>query len=119
MAAVAEATGRVVVTSFASNLARMKTLGQVAKANNRKLCIAGRSLDRMLQAARENGYLKNLPPLVDFDTAMKLPARDLLVIATGGQGEGARRARSHRLRRSPDQDRQRRYRDLLVQADPG
>ncbi len=73
MAAVAEATGRVVVTSFASNLARMKTLGQVAKANNRKLCIAGRSLDRMLQAARENGYLKDLPPLVDFDTAMKLP----------------------------------------------
>ena len=87
MAAVATAKGRIVVTSFASNLARMKTLGQVAKANNRKLCIAGRSLDRMLQAARENGYLGDLPPLVDFDTAMKLPPNDLLVIATGGQGE--------------------------------
>lgn len=87
MAAVATAQGRIVVTSFASNLARMKTLGQVAKANNRKLCIAGRSLDRMLQAARENGYLGDLPPLVDFDTAMKLPPNDLLVIATGGQGE--------------------------------
>ncbi len=87
MAAVGAAKGRVVVTSFASNLARMATLGQVAKANNRKLCIAGRSLDRMLQAARENGYLQDLPPLVDFDAAAKLPPRDLMVIATGGQGE--------------------------------
>ncbi|HTI30764.1 MAG TPA: ribonuclease J [Sphingomonas sp.] len=87
MEAVAAAKGRVVVTSFASNLARMRTLGQVAKANNRKLCIAGRSLDRMLTAAQQNGYLKDLPPLVDFETAAKMPPRDILVIATGGQGE--------------------------------
>jgi ribonuclease J len=87
MEAVAAATGRVVVTSFASNLARMATLAEVARANNRKLCIAGRSLDRMLTAAQANGYLKDLPPLVDFETAAKLPPRDVLVIATGGQGE--------------------------------
>ncbi|WP_240504515.1 ribonuclease J [Tsuneonella mangrovi] len=78
---------RVVVTTFASNVARLHTLGEVAKATGRQLCVAGRSLDRIIEVAQDNGYLEDLPPLVDFDTAMGLPRGEIMVLATGGQGE--------------------------------
>ena len=85
--AVGAAKGRVVVTTFASNAARLATLGEVAKATGRSLCVAGRSLDRILGVARSVGYLKDFPPTVDFDEAMRLPRDKVMVIATGGQGE--------------------------------
>ena len=85
--AVGAAKGRVVVTTFASNAARLATLGAVAKATGRTLCVAGRSLDRILGVARSVGYLKDFPPTVDFDEAMRLPRNKVMVIATGGQGE--------------------------------
>ena len=78
---------RVLVTTFASNVARLHTLGQVAKDTGRQLCVAGRSLDRIIRAAQSNGYLQDFPDTVDFDTAMSLPRGEVLVIATGGQGE--------------------------------
>lgn len=78
---------RVLVTTFASNVARLQTLGEVAQATNRRLCVAGRSLDRIIRTAQASGYLKNLPDLVDFDTAMNLPRGEVLILATGGQGE--------------------------------
>jgi ribonuclease J len=84
---VAAAKGRVLVTTFASNAARLHTLGEVAKATGRKLCVAGRSLDRIIRVARANGYLRDLPELVRFEEAMELPRRELLIAATGGQGE--------------------------------
>ena len=80
-------TGRVVVTTFASNAARLQTLGEVAQDCGRKLCVAGRSLDRIVRVAKSVGYLQDFPPLVDFDEAMRLPPRDVMIIATGGQGE--------------------------------
>jgi ribonuclease J len=78
---------RVVVTTFASNVARLQTLGEVATASNRRLCVAGRSLDRIIRTAQASGYLKDLPDRVDFDTAMGLPRGEVLIVATGGQGE--------------------------------
>jgi ribonuclease J len=84
---VAAAKGRVVVTTFASNAARLHTLGRVARATNRRLCVAGRSLDRIIKVAHATGYLKDLPETIDFDTAMSLPRREVLIVATGGQGE--------------------------------
>ena len=87
LAAVGAAKGRVVVTTFASNAARLDTLGQVAKATGRTLCVAGRSLDRILGVARTAGYLKDFPPTVDFDEAMRLPRDKVMIVATGGQGE--------------------------------
>jgi ribonuclease J len=87
LAAVGAAKGRVVVTTFASNAARLATLGAVAKATGRTLCVAGRSLDRILGVARSVGYLKDFPPTVDFDEAMRLPRNKVMVVATGGQGE--------------------------------
>lgn len=78
---------RVLVTTFASNVARLDTLGEVAKASNRKLCVAGRSLDRIIRTGKACGYLQDLPQIVDFDTAMNLPRGEVLIVATGGQGE--------------------------------
>ncbi|MCX7675878.1 MAG: ribonuclease J, partial [Alteraurantiacibacter sp.] len=78
---------RVLVTTFASNVARLQTLSDVAQETGRRLCIAGRSLERIIEVAQATGYLADLPPLVDFDTAMALPRGEVLIIATGGQGE--------------------------------
>ena len=78
---------RVLVTTFASNVARLQTLGDVAKETGRQLCVAGRSLDRIIEVAQDNGYLQDFPQPVDFDTAMGLPRGEVLILATGGQGE--------------------------------
>ena len=78
---------RVLVTTFASNVARLQTLGDVARATNRALCVAGRSLDRIISVARSCGYLKNLPDIISMDAAMDLPRGEVLILATGGQGE--------------------------------
>ena len=84
---IGEAEGRVLVTTFASNVARLKTLGEVAQDTGRQLCIAGRSLDKMLRVAKSVGYLTDFPPVVDFEAAMKLPRDKVMIVATGGQGE--------------------------------
>ena len=86
-AQVAKASGRVLVTTFASNAARLQTIGRVATETNRRVCIAGRSLERILRVAQATGYLLDFPAPVSFDEAMRLPRREVLVIATGGQGE--------------------------------
>jgi len=85
--AVAGAKGRVVVTTFASNAARLQTLGEIARLTGRELCVAGRSLERIIAVAKGCGYLRSFPPLIDFDAVMALPPRQAMVIATGGQGE--------------------------------
>ena len=78
---------RVLVTTFASNVARLQTLGEVARATNRQLCVAGRSLDRIIRTGKACGYLQQMPDIIDFDTAMSLPRGEVLIVATGGQGE--------------------------------
>ncbi|MCP3731677.1 ribonuclease J [Sphingomonas sp. MG17] len=84
---IAGAKGRVLVTTFASNAARLQTLGQAAKDTGRAMCVAGRSLDRILRVAKATGYLRDFPETVDFDTAMTLPRDKVMIVATGGQGE--------------------------------
>jgi ribonuclease J len=79
--------GRVLVTTFASNAARLQTLGEVAVDTGRQLCVAGRSLDRILRVAKQTGYLRDFPETIDFDTAMTLPPSRVMIVATGGQGE--------------------------------
>lgn len=78
---------RVLITTFASNVARLQTLGEVARETGRKLCVAGRSLDRIIEVSQDNGYLEDFPTPVDFKTAMSLPRGEVMIIATGGQGE--------------------------------
>lgn len=78
---------RVLVTTFASNVARLQTLADVARDTGRQICVAGRSLDRIIEVAQDNGYLEDFPQPVDFETAMGLPRGEVLILATGGQGE--------------------------------
>jgi len=79
--------GRVLVTTFASNAARLHTLGEVAKDTGRKLCVVGRSLDRILEVSKSVGYLTDFPPTVSHEEAMKVPRDKLLIVSTGAQGE--------------------------------
>lgn len=84
---VKAARGRVLVTTFASNAARLQTLADVARECGRRLCFAGRSLHRIIEAAQANGYLKNIPDTVDINDVGALARKDVMVVATGGQGE--------------------------------
>ena len=86
-AEIGKAKGRVLVTTFASNAARLATIGRVAAEAGRTVCVAGRSLDRILKVAKATGYLLDFPEVVRFDEAMRLPKGDVLIVATGGQGE--------------------------------
>ena len=86
-AVIGAAKGRVLVTTFASNAARVQTLGGVARDTGRKLCVAGRSLDRIIKVAKATGYLKDFPETIGFDEAMRLPRDEVMIVATGGQGE--------------------------------
>ncbi len=80
-------TYRVVVTCFASNVARLKTIMQVAKSLKRKVALVGRSLWRIYEAARSTGYLQDMPEPLDENEVQAIPRDKLLMICTGSQGE--------------------------------
>ena len=80
-------TGRVVVTAFASNVARVATAAHVADVTDRHLVLVGRSMHRIVAAARENGYLGDFPTIVDERDAGFLPPDRVLYLCTGSQGE--------------------------------
>lgn len=84
---VASRTGRVAVTGFASNVARVQTIAQVGHDVGRHVVLVGRSLKRNVEVAKETGYLGDFPPLVDERDADYLPPDKLLMICTGSQGE--------------------------------
>ena len=77
----------VVVSTFASNLARLDTIIHAAGLAGRKVVLTGRSLHRMILAARESGYLKDIAPLISERDVSRFRREELLVIATGCQGE--------------------------------
>ncbi len=79
--------GRVAVTAFASNVARLTTVAHAAKTHGRKLALVGRSMHKIVQAARDTGYLKDFPATLDAAEAAELPARKVLYLCTGSQGE--------------------------------
>ncbi|GHF28608.1 MBL fold hydrolase [Kordiimonas sediminis] len=78
---------RLVITTFASNVARLDTIGQLAKATGRHLVLLGRSMHRIYNAAKETGYLKDFPPLMAEEDADHLPRDRVLIACTGCQGE--------------------------------
>ena len=84
---VAESTGRVIITTFASNVARLTSIAQVAVRTGRHLCLAGRGMHKIYNAARETGYLTQFPELIDDSDAGYLPPDKLLICCTGSQGE--------------------------------
>lgn len=77
----------VVVTTFASNLARLDTVIRIANKIGRKVVLAGRSMHRMVAAAEASGYLKDIANFVDERDVGRHPRDSLMILATGCQGE--------------------------------
>lgn len=87
LAEVSGSTGRVVVACFASNIARLQTLGNVAHVSGRYIGLLGRSLLRMVSSARASGYLTDNFNTVDAMDLGYLQPGEALILATGSQGE--------------------------------
>jgi ribonuclease J len=86
-ALIRDLRGRVAVTCFASNVARMESVALAAHDAGRSVAIVGRSLRNMDTAARECGYLKTLPPFLTEDDIDDVPDDNILLLITGSQGE--------------------------------
>ena len=84
---IAEAQGRVVVTGFSSNVGRLIALGRVANKTGRYMALLGRSLQNMVGAARATGHWPEDIHLIDANDLGYLPKAEVLVVATGSQGE--------------------------------
>ncbi|WP_111412079.1 ribonuclease J [Billgrantia lactosivorans] len=84
---LAQCEGRVVVTCFASNLARVLAVARAAERCGRRVSLMGRAMERMVAVARGLGYLDDMPALVPVSDLGYLPPAEVLVIATGSQGE--------------------------------
>ncbi|NCF34461.1 MAG: MBL fold metallo-hydrolase [Proteobacteria bacterium] len=85
--AIAEAPSRVVVACFASNIARLQTIGNAAAASGRYLAILGRSLIDMVASAKASGYLLENFDVIPTHDIGYLPPEEILIVATGSQGE--------------------------------
>ena len=85
----------VVATTFASNIARLKTLADAGTAAGRQVCLLGRAMRKMVTAAVETGILRDFPRVIGPEEAADLPRDKVLLIVTGSQGE--RRAASMQL----------------------
>ncbi|WP_170442039.1 ribonuclease J [Ruegeria arenilitoris] len=94
---VEDATGMVVATTFASNVARVKTLAEAGHRAGRSVVLLGRAMRRMIEAATETGILSDFPRVISAEEALDLPRQNLMLIVTGSQGE--RRAASAQLAR--------------------
>jgi ribonuclease J len=79
--------GRVAVTCFASNVARVESIAQAAHDCGRSVAVVGRSLRNLDAAARECGYLKGIPPFLGEDDIDDVPDDNILILITGSQGE--------------------------------
>jgi ribonuclease J len=84
---VAGAKGRVLVTAFASNVARLRAAAEAALANGRQVVVMGRAMERVIAVARECGYLNGVPAFLGMDHFDRLPRDKILALATGSQGE--------------------------------
>jgi ribonuclease J len=80
-------SGRIVVTCFASNVARVESVVLAARDAGRSVCLIGRSLRNLDAAAREAGYMKSLPEFVSEDRLDDIPDDNILILITGSQGE--------------------------------
>lgn len=79
--------GRIAVTLFASNVARLDTIARAAKAHGRHVALVGRSMQRIVAVARESGYLRDFPLVLHESDIADMPAHKVLYLCTGSQGE--------------------------------
>jgi ribonuclease J len=78
---------RIIVTSFASNVARMETVFDCAKKTGRQISLVGRSMHRIYKAAKQCGYLKDVVKPIDPRDAKKISREKIVYLCTGSQGE--------------------------------
>ena len=78
---------KIIVTTFASNVARMESVFYCAEKTNREISLIGRSMHRIYNAARQCGYLKNLKKPLDPRDAKKISRSKIIYLCTGSQGE--------------------------------
>jgi len=81
------APGRVAVTTFASNVGRLRSVMEAARAAEREVVVVGRAMDRIIQVARETGYMEGVQDLRSADAYGYLPPRKVVALCTGSQGE--------------------------------
>ena len=84
---IGNAKGRVIVTTFASNVSRLRVAAEAGLAAGRQVCILGRAIERVVAVARECGMLDGLPMFLGMDAFERLPRERILALATGSQGE--------------------------------
>ena len=94
---VSNAPQMVVATTFASNVARVKTLAEAGQRAGRSVCLMGRAMRRMIEASITTGVLADFPKVISPEEAAQIPRESLMLIVTGSQGE--RRAASAQLAR--------------------
>lgn len=97
-----ECPGRIAITIFASNIGRLRSICLAANENGRQVALIGRSLHSMSAAARECGYMKDLPKFVTEDDLGYLPDNKVVMVVTGSQGEA--RAQLARIARGEHQE---------------
>jgi ribonuclease J len=85
---IANAPARVAVTTFASNVARIRAVADAARACDREVVVVGRAMDRIVQVARETGYLEGVQDFRGTDAYGYLPRDKVVALCTGSQGEG-------------------------------
>jgi len=85
---VASARGRVALTTFASNVSRIHSAAMAARAAGREVVVVGRALERIIQVARETGYLDGIQEFRGIEAYLSLPRARVLALCTGSQGEG-------------------------------
>ena len=84
---IGAAKGRIAVTTFASNVARMRAVAEAAAAAGREVVVVGRAMDRVAQVARECGYLEGINEFRGIDIYGHLPPDKVVALCTGSQGE--------------------------------
>lgn len=84
---ISEQKNLTVVSCFASNVGRLITIIKAVRALRKKMVICGRSLQRIIQVAQATGYVDELPEIIDIADVAKYKREDLLLLATGCQGE--------------------------------
>ncbi|TAL27380.1 MAG: ribonuclease J [Alphaproteobacteria bacterium] len=82
-----EFKNRIAISCFATNVARLQSIYEAARRSNRHVCLIGRSLWNIDEAARRSGYLKDVPPFLDDEQADTLPPGNVIYVCTGSQGE--------------------------------
>lgn len=84
---IESAVGRVAVTTFSSNVGRIRAIAEAARDSGRSILVLGRSLQRVIEVSEELGYLDGLPPFLSEDQFEHIPREHAVILCTGSQGE--------------------------------